>query len=96
MLQTLPQKNESDLLDENVQGTVGGIDELPYKSAQPGRASFAANIRGKVKDSRNMEIKTLMPASARHGRVASDLIHPGQLETTEEVLRKHYFMAKAT
>ena len=23
-------------------------------------------------------------------------VHPGQLENTEEVLRKHYFMAKAT
>ena len=31
------------------------------------------------------------------GKVAaSGRIQPGQLETTEEVLRKHYFMAKAT
>ena len=74
----------------------GGVDELPYKSAQTNRPSFAANIRGKIKDSRNAEIKTLVPNTARHGRASSDMINPGQLETTEEVLRKHYFMAKAT
>ena len=77
-----------------------GVDELPYKSARASNAdkpSFAASIRGKVNQTRNPEIKhSLIPVTARHAKASSDLLHPGQLETTEEVLRKHYFMAKAT
>lgn len=30
------------------------------------------------------------------GASNASIIQPGQLENTEEILRKHYFMAKAT
>ena len=69
---------------------------MPYKTAKTAsRTSLVANIRGKVRDSRNPEMKQAL-MQVRHNKASSELMHPGQLETTEEVLRKHYFMAKAT
>ena len=49
------------------------------------RQSFAHKLRRDVKDTRNAEL-----------RPATEINTPGYTESTEEVLRKHYFMAKAT
>ena len=57
---------------------------VSQKSGQS-RTSFAQKLRKEALNTRNQELKMKPVAS-----------QPGQLETTEEVLRKHYFMAKAT
>ena len=51
------------------------------------RTSFANKIRKAAKESRNLDVNQPQVAGG---------IQPGQLENTEEILRKHYFMAKAT
>ena len=57
---------------------------MSQKSNQS-RTSFAQKLRKEALNTRNQELKMKPVAS-----------QPGQLETTEEVLRKHYYMAKAT
>lgn len=50
------------------------------------RGSFANKLRGAARETRNPEFK----------KASAGAIQAGQIENTEEVLRKHYFIAKAT
>ena len=51
------------------------------------KPKFADRLRASARETRN---------SGVDGKVRSDaaLINPGQVPMTEEILRKHYFMAK--
>ena len=49
-----------------------------------------------ARESRNPEQQNLLKVNKTFTTSATGNIRAGQLENTEEILRKHYFMAKAT
>jgi len=67
--------------------------ELAESLPGEGRSSFAAKLRKEARESRNPELNKKQEGEAASG---PKRIQPGQLENTEEILRKHYYIAKAT